>query len=171
MLVEVPRSLSDAICRSCTPLVGTWLRWDMKISEVIKKKGAHVVTIHPSSTVADMLGILDEYHIGALVVSEDDGASVAGIASERDIVRALHQRGVAVLEEQVGTIMTRDVWTCTSADELQSLAISMTEHRVRHVPVVEGGRLIAIVSIGDVVKHRLDELESERNDLVQYMHG
>ncbi|MGO1384132.1 MAG: CBS domain-containing protein [Arachnia sp.] len=143
----------------------------MKISEVIKKKGGHVVTIHPSTTVADMLGILDEHRIGALVVSEDNGVTVAGIASERDIVRALHQRGVGVMQEQVGAIMTREVWTCTSADELQALAISMTEHRVRHVPVVEGGRLIAIVSIGDVVKHRLDELESERNDLVQYMHG
>jgi len=143
----------------------------MKISEVIKKKGDHVVTIHPSATVADMLGILDEYRIGALVVSEDDGATVTGIASERDIVRALHQRGVGVMQDQVRTIMTSEVWTCTSADELQVLAISMTEHRVRHLPVVEDGKLIAIVSIGDVVKHRLDELETERNDLVQYMHG
>ncbi len=143
----------------------------MKISEVIRKKGGTVVTIHPSTTIADMLGILSEHRIGALVVSEDDGDTVSGIASERDIVRALHERGVGVLQDQVRTIMTSEVWTCTSRDELQSLAIQMTEHRVRHVPVVEDGKLIAIVSIGDVVKHRLDELEAERNDLVQYVQG
>lgn len=143
----------------------------MRISEVIKKKGDHVVTIHPSTTIADMLGVLYEHRIGAVVVSEDDGATVKGIASERDIVRALHERGVGVMQDQVRTVMSSEVWTCTSKDELEALAIQMTEHRVRHVPVLDGDRLIAIVSIGDVVKHRLDELESERNDLVQYMHG
>ncbi len=143
----------------------------MKISEVLKKKGGLVVTIHPSSTVADMVVSLNENRIGALIVSDDDGATVKGIASERDIVQALHERGVGVMQDQVRTIMTSEVWTCTSEDELQVLAISMTEHRVRHLPVVDDGKLIAIVSIGDVVKHRLDELESERNDLVQYVQG
>lgn len=143
----------------------------MKISEVIKKKGDKVVTIHPTTTVADMLAILHEHSIGALVVSEDEGVSLTGIASERDVVRALHERGVGVMQDQVRTIMTSEVWTCTTEDELQALAISMTEHRVRHLPVVEDGKLIAIVSIGDVVKNRLEQLESERDDLVQYMHG
>ncbi len=143
----------------------------MKISEVIKKKGDHVVTVHPSTTVADMLGILNEHRIGALVVSEDDGATVKGIASERDVVRALHERGVGVMQEEVRMIMTSEVWTCTAEDELQVLAVSMTEHRVRHLPVVEDGKLIAIVSIGDVVKNRLDELETERDGLVQYVQG
>ena len=143
----------------------------MKISEVIKKKGDHVVTIDPSTTVADMLAMLNQYSIGALVVSDDDGATVKGIVSERDIVRALYLGGVGILQDQVQTIMTSEVWTCTSADELQTLAVQMTEHRVRHVPVVEGDRLIAIVSIGDVVKHRLDELEADRDDLLHYVQG
>ncbi len=143
----------------------------MKISEVIKKKGGGVVTIPPSATIADMVGFLDEHRIGAVIVSEDDGATVAGIASERDIVRALHERGVDVLQDTVQTIMTREVWTCAPKDELESIAVQMTEHRVRHLPVVEDDKLVAIVSIGDVVKHRLDELQDERNDLVQYMHG
>lgn len=143
----------------------------MKISEVIKKKGGGVVTIHPSSTISDMVGILNEHGIGALIVSEDDGATVKGIASERDIVRALHERGVGVMQDPVRTIMTSEVWTCTSEDELESLAVSMTEHRVRHLPVVDDGKLVGIVSIGDVVKNRLDELQNERNDLFHYVQG
>ncbi|MEO7588052.1 MAG: CBS domain-containing protein [Arachnia sp.] len=143
----------------------------MKISEVIKKKGDRVVTVESTATVADMLRILDENRIGALVVSDDGGITVHGIASERDIVRALHQRGVDVLEKTVRSIMTSEVWTCTSEDELEALAISMTEHRVRHLPVVDKGKLVAIVSIGDVVKNRLDELEAERNELFHYVQG
>ncbi|RMB59925.1 CBS domain-containing protein [Tessaracoccus antarcticus] len=143
----------------------------MKISEVIKKKGNRVVTIESGTTVADMLRMLDENRIGALVVSDDGGETVQGIASERDIVRALHQRGVEVLGKTVRSIMTSEVWTCTSDDELEALAVSMTEHRVRHLPVVDKGKLVAIVSIGDVVKHRLDELEAERNELFHYVQG
>ena len=148
-----------------------WLGWDMKISEVIKKKGTDVVTIESAATVADMLRILDENGIGALVVSDDGGATVHGIASERDIVRALHQRGVEVLDKTVRSIMTSEVWTCTSEDELETLAVSMTEHRVRHLPVADKGALVAIVSIGDVVKNRLDELQAERNQLFDYVQG
>ena len=142
----------------------------MKIYEVIKKKGNHVVTIDSGTTVADMLQILDEHGIGALVVS-DDGTSVSGIASERDVVRALHQRGIEVMQDHVRSIMTSEVWTCTSEDELEALAVSMTEHRVRHLPVVDDGKLVGIVSIGDVVKNRLDELQNERNDLFHYVQG
>lgn len=143
----------------------------MKISEVIKKKGSDVATVTSATKVSEMLRILDEHRIGALVVSDDDGATVHGIASERDVVRALHERGVGVLQESVRSIMTSEVWTCTSEDELETLAVSMTEHRVRHLPVVDDGRLVAIVSIGDVVKHRLDELQAERNQLFHYVQG
>lgn len=143
----------------------------MKIFEVIKKKGSHVVTIESGKTVADMLRILDENGIGALVVSDDGGTTVEGIASERDIVREIHRRGVGALQDTVRSIMTSEVWTCKSGDELEVLAVSMTEHRVRHLPVVDDGKLVAIVSIGDVVKNRLDELEAERNDLVNYVRG
>ncbi len=143
----------------------------MKIFEVIQKKGHHVVTIDSGSTVEDMLRVLDEHGIGALVVSDDDGATVNGIASERDVVRALHQRGVEVMQDNVRSIMTSEVWTCTSQDELETLAVSMTEHRVRHLPVVDDGKLVGIVSIGDVVKNRLDELQNERNDLFHYVQG
>lgn len=143
----------------------------MKIFEVIKKKGNQVVTIDSGTTVADMLQILDEHNIGALIVSDDGGGTVVGIASERDVVRALHQRGVEVMQDTVRSIMTSEVWTCTSEDELETLALSMTDHRVRHLPVVDEGKLVGIVSIGDVVKNRLDELQNERNDLFHYVQG
>ena len=169
-----PEATPTRTCRSADPApvdARTWLVWDMKISEVIKKKGRDVVTIGSGTTVAEMLRILDEHRIGALVVSDDGGVTVAGIASERDVVRALHQRGVGVLQEAVRSIMTSEVWTCVSDDELETLAVSMTEHRVRHLPVVDDDRLVAIVSIGDVVKHRLDELQAERNQLFDYVQG
>lgn len=143
----------------------------MKIFEVINKKGTDVVTISSGTTVAEMLRLLDEHRIGALVVSDDGGSTVSGIVSERDVVLALHQQGVGVLQNQVRSIMTSEVWTCTSEDELEALASSMTEHRVRHLPVVDNGKLVGIVSIGDVVKNRLDELQSERNDLISYVQG
>lgn len=143
----------------------------MRISEVIKRKGSHVVTIDSGTTVADMLQILDVHRIGALVVSDDGGVTVDGIVSERDVVRAIHQQGVGIMESTVRSIMTTEVWTCTSKDELEALAVSMTEHRVRHLPVVDDGKLVAIVSIGDVVKNRLDELEAERNNLFHYVQG
>ncbi|MDO5735798.1 MAG: CBS domain-containing protein [Propionibacteriaceae bacterium] len=143
----------------------------MKISEVIKKKGSDVVTIASTMTVAEMLRILDENRIGAVVVSDDDGVTVHGIASERDVVRSLHQRGVEVMGDTVRSIMTSEVWTCTSEDELETLAMSMTDHRVRHLPVVDDDKLVAIVSIGDVVKNRLDELQAERNQLFGYVQG
>lgn len=143
----------------------------MKISEVITKKGSHVVTVESGTTVAEMLRILDEHGIGALVVSDDGGVTVDGIASERDVVRALNREGVEVLHSTVRSIMTSEVWTCTSKDELEALAVSMTEHRVRHLPVVDDGKLVGVVSIGDVVKHRLDELEAERNNLFHYVQG
>ncbi len=141
----------------------------MRISDVIRRKGDDVVTIRTDATVAQLLAILDEHRIGAVVVSDDDGATVAGIVSERDVVRHLHTDGADVVTLRVAAIMSRGVQTCEPGDDLETLARQMTEHRIRHVPVVVDGRLRAIVSIGDIVKHRIDELQMERDHLVGYI--
>jgi CBS domain-containing protein len=140
----------------------------MRISDVIRRKGDKVVTIPTDATVKALLEILEQHHIGAVVVS-DDGATVSGIVSERDVVRHLHSDGVGVLDQSVGAIMTSDVETCTPEDGIEDLARTMTERRFRHVPVVVDGKLVAIVSIGDIVKWRIDELQTERDHLVGYI--
>ena len=141
----------------------------MKISDVIRSKGTVVVTIKPDDTVADLLALLDEHRIGAVVVSSD-GSTVEGIVSERDIVRHLHSTGISVLDGVVSAIMTSDVTTGSAKDDIATLAATMTELRVRHVPIVDDdGKLAAIVSIGDIVKHRLSELQSERDQLRDYI--
>ena len=140
----------------------------MRISDIIRRKGDLVVTIRPDDTVEHLLAMLEEHRIGALVVSED-GRTVAGIVSERDVVRHLHSSGAAVLQQAVSAIMTSDVHTAAPEDYLDELARQMTELRVRHVPVVVDGELRAIVSIGDVVKQRIDELQTERDQLVGYI--
>lgn len=140
----------------------------MKISDVVRRKGDVVVTVRPDETVERLLALLDEHRIGAVVVSED-GQSVAGIVSERDVVRYLHSDGAAVLLRPISTIMTADVHTCGPEQGIEELARTMTELRIRHVPVVVDGRLRAIVSIGDIVKHRIDELQAERDQLVGYI--
>ncbi|HET7305670.1 MAG TPA: CBS domain-containing protein [Segeticoccus sp.] len=141
----------------------------MRISDVIRNKGDLVVTVRSADTVETLLQRLAEHRIGAVVVSDDDGATVAGIVSERDVVRTLGEVGARVLQLPVADIMTADVQTCGPEDDLQTLARQMTDHRVRHVPVVVDGRLQAIVSIGDIVKHRIDELQGERDQLVGYI--
>lgn len=130
----------------------------MKISDVVKSKGSDVVTMRPDATVGELLTLLADHNIGAVVVS-DDGTSVSGIVSERDVVRHLGRSGAGVLQEPVSTIMTVEVHTCSFGDEIEDLAGSMTERRIRHVPVIEDGRLAAIVTIGDVVKHRISQLQ------------
>jgi len=140
----------------------------MRILEVIRRKGDTVVTIPPGASVNELLALLAEHGIGAVVVSED-GRTVAGIVSERDVVRQLHARGPEVLEQPVSSIMTGQVHTCSPDDHLETLARTMTEQRVRHLPVVVDGQLEAIVSIGDVVKHRLSELETEKDALEDYI--
>ena len=141
----------------------------MKISDVLRSKGGGVITIQPDDTVDHLLALLDEHHIGAIVVSTD-GASVEGIVSERDIVRHLHASGTSVLGGPVSAIMTSEVTTGSASDNIADLAGTMTELRVRHVPILdEDGRLTAIVSIGDIVKHRLSELQSERDALRDYI--
>ncbi len=140
----------------------------MRISEVVRRKGVDVVTVRPGETVTELLATLDEHRIGAVVVSED-GASVAGIVSERDIVRQLHQRGRGVLDEPISSIMSTEVDTCDPHTEIGEVEKLMTEKRIRHVPVLVDGRLHGIVSIGDVVKNRMEALQSERDQLVGYI--
>ena len=140
----------------------------MRVSEVLRRKGATVITITPDRDVRELLGLLAEHGIGAVVVSED-GAGVAGIVSERDVVRRLHLDGNEVLAGPVAAIMTTDVETCSPPDELEQLMAVMTEHRIRHLPVLEDGRLVGLVSIGDVVKHRIYEVQAERDQLSDYI--
>ncbi len=141
----------------------------MLISDVIRSKGDLVVTVAPDQTVKALIDLLDQHGIGALVVSTD-GKTIGGIVSERDVVRRLHRDGAAVLEQHVADIMTADVKTCAPEDNIEHTAKVMTDMRVRHLPVVSGDELVAIISIGDVVKHRIDELQVERDQLVDYIH-
>ena len=141
----------------------------MKINDVIHAKPKQaVVTISPDATVRELIALLAEHNVGALVVSED-GERVSGIVSERDVVRRLHA-DEAVLESPVSQIMTVDVRTCSGDEGVTDLMQTMTEHRIRHVPVVADGRLTGIISIGDVVKNRIGELEFERDQLDHYLH-
>lgn len=141
----------------------------MKISDVLRNKGEGVVTIKPDDTVSTLLALLADHRIGACVVSAD-GEHVDGIVSERDVVRHLHTDGAGILDGTVATIMTSEVQTGTAADDTADMATTMTEMRVRHVPILDGeGRLTAIVSIGDIVKQRLSELASERDQLRDYI--
>ena len=140
----------------------------MRISDVVRRKGGQVVTVRSEDTVERLLDLLAEHRIGALVVS-DDGQSVNGIVSERDVVCHLQRVGAAVLLAPVSTIMTAEVKTCELDVPIEELARTMTDLRIRHVPVVVDGKLHAIVSIGDIVKHRIDELQSERDQLVGYI--
>jgi CBS domain-containing protein len=140
----------------------------VQISQVLRRKGHDVATVEAAASVRDALALLAQHRIGALVVSAD-GQRIDGILSERDIARGLHEHGAGLLAEPVSSVMTADVHTCSPASSVHELAQAMTDRRIRHVPVVEGDRMVGILSIGDVVKARLDELESERASLVDYI--
>lgn len=142
----------------------------MRISDVLRRKGAEVVTLAPDRTVRDLLALLAEHRVGALVVSSD-GARVDGIVSERDVVRRLHVDEAALLDRPVAEIMTTDVHTCSPDDPLEDVMEVMTERRIRHLPVLVDGALAGIVSIGDVVKHRIAEVQHERDQLTAYVQG
>ena len=142
----------------------------MHVQSILAIKGSAVATIAPSATLGDATAALRDHGVGALVVS-DDGATVAGIISERDIVRALAAHGAGTLGRTVDSAMSRHVVTCAPADTVHSLMELMTGRRIRHLPVVDDGVLAGIVSIGDVVKHRLGELEHENSQLHDYIHG
>jgi len=140
----------------------------MRITDLLRVKGTRVVTVPPDTTVRQLLAVLAEHRIGAVIVS-NDGTSVDGIASERDIVRAFAERGAAVMSEPVTAIYTAEVYTVTPDTQIEDVMRMMTERRVRHAPVVQDGSLRGIVSIGDVVKNRIDELETERAALTDYI--
>ena len=140
----------------------------MRIRDVLRVKGTSVVTVTPDTKVRRLLQVLADHGIGAVVVSED-GTSVGGIVSERDVVRALAQRGAAVMSEPVTEIYTAEVRTVTPDTSLDDVMRLMTEHRMRHAPVMANGALSGLVSIGDVVKNRIDELETERTALSDYI--
>ncbi len=140
----------------------------MQVADILGRKGSDVATVAPSLSVRDVVAALAEHGVGALVVS-GDGTSIDGIVSERDIVRRLASDGAALLELSVDQIMTRDVVTCAAADRADQLLGLMTSRRIRHLPVATDGALSGIVSIGDVVKSRLDELVEETRALEGYI--
>jgi CBS domain-containing protein len=142
----------------------------MNVETILRGKGDWVATIRPDATIAEAVDMLNRERIGALVVS-DDGSDVAGVLSERDIVRALGRFGEDLLSRPVEAIMTRDVITCEPADTVGELMAEMTNRRIRHLPVVAASRLRGIVSIGDVVKNRLDEVEFEASSLRSFIAG
>lgn len=139
----------------------------MHIADVLATKGSEVVTVDPGMSVAGLLGVLASQGVGAAVVRED--TRTVGIVSERDVVRALHSRGAPVLDGPVADIMTTTVLTCSPKDSLEQVSITMTERRARHVPVVHDGRLVGLVSIGDVVKSQISQLEHDRAQLTAYI--
>jgi CBS domain-containing protein len=140
----------------------------MTVQTVLTKKGRDVVTIGPTATLEEAIATLGKHRIGALVVLGAD-QRVIGILSERDVVRALSERGGAVLREPLAQTMTRDVVTCCEADKVSAIMDKMTRGRFRHIPVVEQDRLVGIISIGDVVKQRLSEMQSESEALRDYI--
>ncbi len=142
----------------------------MRIADLLAQKGTAVLTVSPADPVASLLAVLAERDVAAAVVCEDD--RLTGIVSERDVVRHLHRRGAELLDAPVSDIMTTVVATCRPTDDLQTLSRTMTERRIRHVPVVDDQeRLGGIVSIGDVVKSRIDQLEEHRSQLEAYISG
>jgi CBS domain-containing protein len=140
----------------------------MLVSNLLEGKGTMVVTVTKEATVGDVVADLAHHRVGALVVSPD-GVQIQGIVSERDIVKRLSVLHTELLDEPVSSIMSTGVRVCSPGDDVETIMNLMTEHRFRHVPVVEGGRLVGIISIGDVVKSRIEELEKDRNELMEYI--
>ena len=142
----------------------------LQISVILERKGNNVVTIRPDAMLLAAAEALSSNNIGALVVSSD-GRSVEGVISERDLVRELARRGTGAVKQTVADLMSTDVTTCTPDATVDELMSTMTDKRIRHVPILVDGDLAGIVSIGDVVKMRLDELEVERQTLEEYVTG
>jgi CBS domain-containing protein len=144
----------------------------VNISDILRFKGADVITITPTESVASLLAQLAEHNVGALlVVDTGNDGRVIGVVSERDVVRRIAERGAALLEASVEEIMTAMIVSCSSHDSIDSVAETMTERRVRHMPVIDDGELVGIVSIGDVVSSRIRQLEKDRGQLEQYISG
>lgn len=140
----------------------------MNVTDIITGKGSEVISLPPSASISELIELLTGRQIGAVLIMEDGG--LTGIVSERDIVRFVRDAGD--LATPVSAIMSTKVWTCKTVDELPELAQKMTVNRIRHLPVLdEDDHVVAMVSIGDVVKARLDDLEAERDHLERYLHG
>ena len=142
----------------------------MRIEVLLRQKGDFVATIGPDASVTDALARLADHGVGALVVSRD-GQTPDGIVSERDVVRRLNDSGLPVLDSPVASIMSSEVRSCAPEAEVESLMSTMTRYRIRHVPVLREGCLVGIVSIGDVVKSRMEELDADRQALVDYINA
>ena len=140
----------------------------MHVAKVLDRKGAQVATIRPTASVAEAIAELARLSIGALVVSKDDVVP-AGIITERDVVRSLNIAGASILKRPVADLMTADVAVCSPSDMVDDIMGRMTDLRIRHLPVMADGALCGIVSIGDVVKARIDELEDDHRHLVDYI--
>ncbi len=140
----------------------------MLVSDLLEAKGFSIATVTGEATVGEVVADLVRHRVGALVVSPD-GRQIEGIVSERDVVQRLSELRIGLLEEKVASIMSTSVRVCTPTDDVESIMNLMTEQRIRHVPVVEGGLLCGIISIGDVVKSRIGELEKDRNELMEYI--
>ncbi len=140
----------------------------MSVSHILKSKGGDVITAKPTARVAEVARILSEKRIGAVVITDASG-NIEGIVSERDVVRHVGKEGASALDLPVAKIMTRNVRTCQEGDGEASLMSLMTTHRIRHLPVVSGTKLIGMISIGDVVKHRIEAIEREAEDMKAYI--
>jgi CBS domain-containing protein len=142
----------------------------MLIGQILAGKGREVVSTRPDATIAEVAGLLKARRIGAVVVAGEDG-ELCGIISERDLARGLADHGARLLDMRVSQLMTAEVVTCSPDDGIGQLMQTMTERRFRHLPVVEDGQMVGIISIGDVVKYRLQELETETHMLHDYISG
>lgn len=142
----------------------------MAVSHILGVKGRNVFTVRPTDTVEAVAKILGEKRIGAVVVTDDSGR-IAGIVSERDVVRQIAVEGAAVLTKLASTIMTTDVHTCREGDSERDLMALMTARRIRHLPVLKNGKLDGMISIGDVVKMRIESIEREAEDMKAYIAG
>lgn len=140
----------------------------MYVHAILKHKGQDVVSAGPTDDVVETARLLNRHRIGAVVVRDADG-HVAGILSERDIVRGIAESGAACLGLKVADLMTREVVSCRPDDSIDDIMALMTERRIRHLPVMEDGRLVGVISIGDVVKRRIAEIESEASSLREYI--
>ena len=142
----------------------------MTVKAILSRKGGDVVTIAPTATLSAAVKLLAERRIGAIVITGPEDR-VAGILSERDIVRVLGERGASVLDEPVSEVMTRKVVSCRQRDTVSAIMEMMTDGKFRHLPVLEGDRVVGLISIGDIVKWRVQEYENEQEALRQYINA
>jgi CBS domain-containing protein len=143
----------------------------MNVESILAGKGRLVRTITPDTPIDEAVQRMRSERVGALVVSQD-GERIAGIISDRGIIEAIADRGTGVMNEPVASVMTREVFTCSASDEVSAIMATMTNRRIRHIPVVTGEALLCgIISIGDVVKHRIDEIQFEAEAMREYIAG